>query len=87
MAYYRPSVYKASIFTSPSEQDELENRKKEEQEALRQSYREQIEEQKQRKRLQKLLDQADEMIHLQNEKNYSPWGRGGGGAPLRDERK
>jgi Ca2+-binding EF-hand superfamily protein len=86
MAYYRPSVYKASIFTSPSEQDELENRKKEEQEALRQSYREQIEEQKQRKRLQKLLDQADEMIHLQNEKNYSPWGRGGGGAPLRDER-
>ena len=31
------------------------------------------------------MDKADDLIYLQTEKNFSPWGRGGGGAPLRDD--
>ena len=84
MAYYRPAVYKDSIYKSPSEKDADEHERKEKQNELRQSYARQIEAQKQRKKMQKMLDRADDLIHLQMEKNYSPWGRGGGGAPLRD---
>ena len=29
------------------------------------------------------MDKADDLVAI--EKNFSPWGRGGGGAPLRDD--
>ena len=83
-AFYRPTIYKESLYASPSEKELMMNKKKSQQEELRQSYVRQMEEIKQRKKLEKLLDKADDLIYLQTEKDYSPWGRGGGGAPLRD---
>jgi Ca2+-binding EF-hand superfamily protein len=84
-AFYRPTIYKSSLYASPSEKELILQKKKSQQEDLRLSYVRQMEEAKQRKKLEKLLDKADDLIHLQTEKDYSPWGRGGGGAPLRDD--
>lgn len=84
-AYYRPTLYKESLYASPSEKELAIQKKKSQQDDLRDSYLRQMEEAKQRKKLQKLLDKADDLIYLQTEKNFSPWGRGGGGAPLRDD--
>ena len=84
-AYYRPTMYKESLYASPSEKELAIQKKKSQQLDLRDSYLRQMEEARQRKKLQKLLDKADDLIYLQTEKNFSPWGRGGGGAPLRDD--
>ena len=66
-AYYRPTMYKESLYASPSEKELAIQKKKSQQLDLRDSLR-QMEEARQRKKLQKLLDKADDLIYLQTEK-------------------
>ena len=64
-AFYRPTIYKSSLYASPSEKELILQKKKSQQEDLRLSYVRQMEEAKQRKKLEKLLDKADDLIYLQ----------------------
>lgn len=45
----------------------------------------QVEERKQREKMEKLRDRKAESLARDQATAYNPWGRGGGGAPLRDD--
>ncbi|XP_060935736.1 centrosome and spindle pole associated protein 1-like [Limanda limanda] len=69
----------SSVFPSESSRS---NRKRNQ--SYRDALKEQIQEQKERKRLEREEQEQHEAQLEAYTKNHQPWGRGGGGAPLRD---
>ena len=76
--------YSAKIHATPSER-ELSIKIKE---ATRQAWKDEYERDiaRRRERTSKLraIERAQDILRVNESKVYSPWGRGGGGAPLRD---
>ena len=75
---------KSNIHKTPSEVELELAAKRARRSALRDEYDRDISRRKANKEREKALAQAEDLVRLEEHAMYSPWGRIGGGAPLRD---
>ena len=72
-----------SLFRSDSEREIDHIHREAKKLELQAAYEMQMQEQRAKKEREKQLEFAEDVVFLESLKHYSPWGRGGGGAPFR----
>jgi Ca2+-binding EF-hand superfamily protein len=77
--------YSANIHATPSERDLTARVSEASRRAWKDEYDRDIARRRERAGKLRAIERAQDILRVQESKMYSPWGRGGGGAPLRDK--